>query len=81
MMNSLGYPSMHTLQLGEPDVSGDFIAGLSPDAFLGIKRRLIRRKVFKMKFSVALHKEFNIFSSMPCGSIHVEPNMVIPQLP
>ena len=75
-MNSLADPSMQALQVGEPDVSGDLIAGLSPNAFLGIKRRLVRRKIFQMKLGGALHKKVNRISSMPSGSVYIEPDLV-----
>ena len=71
---------MYTVQVGKPNVFGDLIASLSPDTLLGIKRRLIGWKIFKMKFSATLHKKFDVFTFMPWRSVHVEPNLVIRQL-
>jgi len=70
---------MYTVQVGKPNVFGDLIASLSPDTLLGIKRRLIGWKIFKMKFSATLHKKFDVFTFVPWRSVHVEPNLAIPQ--
>ncbi len=72
---------MYHIQVREPSVFGDLVTSLSPDTLLGIKPRLIGWKICKMKFGMSLHKEFDVFTPVPWRSIHVEPNLVIRQLP
>jgi len=56
----------------EPDIPGNFIFTLSPDAFLFIESRLVRRKVLKVNPCMALEEELDCFAFVPVSPIHIE---------
>lgn len=56
----------------EPDVAGDFISALPPDAFLLVERRLVRRHIFKVNSGVAPEKESHLLTFVPFCAIHIE---------
>ncbi len=80
MMYSFIDASVNGVQVAEPDVPGDLIAGLPPYALLGIERRLVSGKIFHMKLSVALYKKINFFTSVPGSPVYIEQDVVAPQL-
>ncbi len=75
-MHSFIDTCVHGIQVGEPDVLGDFVTGLSPNTLLRIECWLVGRQIFKMKLNMALHKKRNLISSVPSGTVYIEPNMV-----
>ena len=64
----------------KPDIFSDFVATLAPYAFLWIKRRLVRGKILQMNLSVGFQKKFNLFASMPRGSIRIEEDIIALEL-
>ena len=62
------------VQTVEPDIPGNFIFALSPDALLFVECGLVGRKVFKMNPSMALEKELDSFAFVPVSPIHIEVN-------
>src|SRR4030042_2308576 len=60
----------------EPDVTGDFVSALSPDALLFIEGWLVRGKVLKMDSGVVLDKEADCFAFVPLGAVHIEMDSV-----
>ena len=56
----------------KPDISGNFIFTLSPNAFLLVEGRLVRREILQMDLSVTLKKKSDFFSFMPFSPINKE---------
>lgn len=56
----------------EPDVAGNFVSALSPNAFLLIECWLVRRQVFKVNSGMVPEKELNLLTFVPFCAIHIE---------
>jgi hypothetical protein len=56
----------------EPDVPGDFVSALSPDAFLFVKSWLVGREVLDVNPGMTLQKELDFITLVPVGSVHIE---------
>ena len=56
----------------EPDVAGNLVPALSPDAFLFIERWLVRRQVFKVNSGMVAEKETELLTFVPFCAIHIE---------
>jgi len=65
----------------EPDVPGDFISTLPPNALLLIEGWLVRGKIFKMNLGMTLKKEHDLLTLVPIGSIHIEVDGVASECP
>lgn len=72
MVNFSFESDIDNIKVIKPDIPGNLVSALAPDVFLLIKGRLVRRKIFQMKFSMAFKKKPDFFSFMPFGSIHIE---------
>jgi hypothetical protein len=56
----------------EPDIPGNFIFALSPNAFLLVEGWLVRRKIIQMNLSMALEEKSDFFSFVPFSTINIE---------
>lgn len=64
----------HEIKAFKPAICRRLIAHVMPDPLLGIEARLIRRQVPESKACVCSYKEVNLFSLMPSGPIHIQPD-------
>ena len=69
------YPNF--IQRFEPIVSGRFITHLSPEPFLRIQRRLIRRQIFQTQTPMGLKENFDCLSRVPLCTINIKPDSML----
>jgi hypothetical protein len=60
------------LQTIKPDIMGDFVFSLSPDALLLIESGLIRREILQMNLGMSLEEKSDFFPFMPFSPIYKE---------
>ncbi len=64
------------IQRFKPAVGRGFISHLSPHTLLGIKSRLIRRKIFQVNPFVRPYETPNLFPFVPLSTIYVQPDFI-----
>jgi len=60
----------------EPDISGNFITALSPNAFLLVESGLVRRKILQMNLGMAVEEKSDFISFVPFSPIHIKMNRI-----
>jgi hypothetical protein len=55
-----------------PDIAGNFVSPLSPNAFLFVESGLVRREILEMNPRMALKKELDCLAFVPVGAINIE---------
>jgi hypothetical protein len=65
-------PDIDRLQTIKPDIMSGFVFPLSPNVFLLIESRLIRREIFQMNLAMSLQEKPDFFSFMPFSPIYKE---------
>jgi hypothetical protein len=72
MVNFMFEMDVNDIEIVKPDIPGNFVSTMTPDIFLLIKCRLIRRKIFQLDLSMALKEKSDLFSFVPFSSIYKE---------
>jgi hypothetical protein len=67
------------IQAFEPTICGCFISNLTPDPFLEVQSRLITGQVIQTESDMRLDENVYLFSSMPFGSINIQPDRIPPE--
>jgi len=70
----------NSIQTFEPTVCGCFISYLTPDPLLEIQPRLITWQVIQAKSDMRFEENIHLFSSMPSGSINIQPDRISPEI-
>jgi len=65
-------PDIDRLQAIKPDIMSSFVFSLSPNVFLLIESRLIRRQILQMNLAMSLEEKPDFFSLMPFSPIYKE---------
>jgi hypothetical protein len=63
---------IHGIKAIEPDVLGNFITALSPDAFLLVESWLVRRKILQINLGMAPDEKLDLFPFVPFSPIYIE---------
>ena len=69
-------PDIDHLQTIKPDIMSGFVFPLSPNVFLLIESRLIRRKILQMNLAMSLEEKPDFFSFMPFSPIYIEKDSI-----
>ena len=69
-------PDIDHLQTIKPDIMSGFVFPLSPNVFLLIESRLIRRKILYMNLAMFLKKKPDFFPFMPFSPIYIEKDSI-----
>ena len=69
------------IQTFEPPIRGGLIAHLSPYPFLEIQAGLITWQILQPQPNMGLNKDVDFLTTMPSGSIDIQPNRVTFELP
>ena len=64
------------IQTIEPDIMSCFVFSLSPNVFLLIESRLIRRKILYVNLAMFLKKKPDFFPFMPFSPIYIEKDSI-----
>ena len=64
------------IQAFKPAIGSCLIADLTPEAFLQVQAGLVRWQILQAQPDMCLKKEFHLFSSMPAGSIDIQPDRI-----
>ena len=67
------------IQRFKPAIGCGFITHLSPHTLLGIKSRLIRRKIFQVNPFVRPYETPNLFPFVPLSTIYIQPDFISPK--
>jgi hypothetical protein len=80
MVNFYFESSIDNIEAFKPRIPGNLVSSLTPDVFLFIKSRLIRRKVLQTNLSMASNEKPDIFSLVPSSPIHKEMDDITTEL-
>ena len=69
-------PDIDHLQTIKPDIMSGFVFPLSPNVFLLIESRLIRRQILQMNLAMSLEEKPDFFSLMPFSPIYIEKDSI-----
>ena len=69
------------LQSFKPAIGRGLKANLTPNSFLRVQTRLVRRQVVQMQSPMSAEKLFHRRPLMPTGAVHIEPDRMTLQQP
>ena len=69
-------PDIDRLQAIKPDIMSSFVFSLSPNVFLLIESRLIRRQILQMNLAMSLEEKPDFFPFMPFSPIYIEKDSI-----